>query len=172
VRELVEPRRYFVRSADGRAIYGFESESTAAAVAREYGPGASVVDTLAQAYVPMLQEVQLADGRPTLVISPVGGWDTGRFGLNRDLIEAVKRGRVAIVHAFLAKGASADARDADRGSALHWAAARGATDVAELLLAHGADVNARDASGLSPLDVAERRGKQAIATVLRERGAN
>ncbi len=163
--------RYYVRSPDGRVAFGFDQDKVANAVALEQGPGAAVVDTLAQAYMPMLQEVKLVDGKPALVLGPVGGWDTGRFGLDRDLIELVKRGRVEIAHAFLEKGASANSRDAKGGSALHWAAARGEEGVAELLIAHGAEIGATDASGKTALAVAESRGKLSIASLLRNRGA-
>ena len=163
--------RYYVRSPDGRAIFGFDSEAVAGAVAIESGAGAAVVDTLAQAYAPMVQEVRIVDGEPQLAIAPIGGWDTGKFGVDRDLIEAVKRGRADIVHAFLAKGADAKACDPKGGSALHWAAARGEETVAQLLLAHGADLTATDRSGRSALAVAEGRGKSAVAALLRSRGA-
>jgi ankyrin repeat protein len=163
--------RYYVRSPDGRVAFGFDRDTVANAVALEHGPGATVIDTLAQAYVPMLQEVRLVDGKPSLVLAPVGGWDTGRFGLDRDLIESVKRGRVEIAHAFLEKGASANARDDKGSTALHWAAARGEKKIVELLLARGADIGARDGSGRSALEVAELRGKPEIAELLRHRAA-
>ncbi|MGO8737875.1 ankyrin repeat domain-containing protein [Rhodoblastus sp.] len=168
---MTTAHRYWVRSPDGRVAYGFEREQVAISVALEYGVGASLVDTLAQAYMPMLQIVELGDGAPRLALGPVGGWDTGRFGLDRDLIEAIKKGRVEIVHAFLAKGASANAADARGGRALHWAAARGEASVVELLLNQGADIAALDASGRSALAVAEARGKGNVADLLRSRGA-
>ncbi len=161
--------RYYVRSPDGRATFGFDAESTAATVALEYGPGAALVDTLAQAYAPMLQVVERVDDAAKLSVGPIGGWDTGRFGLDRDLIEAVKRGRLEIVHVFLAKGASANARDARGGTALHWAAARGVVDVVELLVAHGADLGAVDDKGRLARDVAESRGHAALAAWLAAR---
>ena len=162
--------RYYVRSPDGRVAFGFNADAVASAVALEHGVGAAVIDTLAQAYMPMLQEVRLVDGVPALVLGPVGGWDTGRFGLDRDLIEAVKRGRVEIVHAFLEKGASANACDNKGGAALHWAAARGEAVVVRLLLARGADADARDASGRTPLEVAKMRDKSEIVEILRNPG--
>ncbi len=163
--------RYYVCSPDGRVAFGFETETVANAVALEHGVGAAVVDTLAQAYMPNLQEVKLVYGKPALVLAPVGGWDTGKFGLDRDLIESIKRGRVAIVHAYLAKGASANARDDKGGTALHWAAARGEDNVVELLLANGAVTDVLDSSGKTPLAVAESRGKSSVASLLRGRGA-
>ena len=87
------------------------------------------------------------------------------------LIESIKRGRVAIVHAYLAKGASANARDDKGGTALHWAAARGEDNVVELLLANGAVTDVLDFSGKTPLAVAESRGKSSVASLLRGRGA-
>lgn len=168
---MTTAHRYWVRSPDGRVAYGFEREQAAIAVALEYGVGAAVVDTLAQAYMPLLQIVERSGGELRLALGPVGGWDTGRFGLDRDLIEAIKKGRVEIVHAFLAKGASANAADDRGGRALHWAASRGDASVVELLLNQGADIAALDASGRSPLAVAEARGKKDIADLLRSRGA-
>lgn len=168
---MTAAHRYWVRSPDGRVAYGFEREQVAVSVAMEYGVGASLVDTLAQAYMPMLQIVERVDGELRLALGPVGGWDTGRFGLDRDLIEAIKKGRVEIVHAFLAKGASANAADDKGGRALHWAASRGEASVVELLLNQGADIAALDARGRSPLAVAEARGKQIVAELLRSRGA-
>ena len=163
--------RYYVRSPDGRAAFGFDQDAVAHAVAIEHGVGAAVVDTLAQAYMPMLQEVKLVDGRPALVLAPIGGWDTGRFGLDRDLIESVKRGRVEIVHAFLEKGASANARDANGGSALHWAAARGEDAVAELLIAHGAEIRRPTPRGKPHLRSRKVAANWPIASLLRNRGA-
>jgi hypothetical protein len=163
---MAEPYRYYVRSPDGRAIFGFESSEAAETAARAYGEGAHVVDTLAQAYRPMLQEMRGGE----LVISGFGGWDTGRFGLDRDLIEAIKKGHVAIPHAFLAKGADANARDSHGGPALHWAVAGGRPETVKLLLDEGADPSARDAEGQSALDLAKARGRQEIAELLRQAG--
>lgn len=163
-----EVRRYYVRSPDGGLIFGFDRIEAATAAALDYGEGAALVDTQAQAYHPMLQTVRI-EGRPKLAFEPVGGWDTGRFPLERDLIEAVKKGRVEIVHAFLAKGASADARDEKGGTALHWAVARRRLDVIELLLTHGADARVQDAAGCGALELAERLELREIAQALRKR---
>lgn len=167
----MKPTRYYVRSPDGRSIFGFDQLEAARTVALEYGAGAALVDTLAQAYYPMLQEVAAADGGKQLVYSPIGGWDTGRFSLDRDLIEAVKKGSAAIVHAFLAKGASADARDAKGGTALHWAVGRGSPDVVALLIKTGADINTVDGKAQTPLAIAIRMDRHEIADVLRAAGA-
>lgn len=163
--------RYYVRSPDGRAIFGLDMIEVARTVALEYGEGACLVDTLAQAYHPMLQVVTREPAGLALVFSAIGGWDTGRFTLDRDLIEAVKKGSAPIVHAFIEKGASANARDANGGTALHWAAGRGSLDVVALLLAKGADVNARDSAGQTALDVAIKKDRGAITERLRAAGA-
>ncbi|KAB2847155.1 MAG: ankyrin repeat domain-containing protein [Hyphomicrobiaceae bacterium] len=157
--------RYFVRSADGRAIYGFEKLAAAETAAKAYGDGANLIDTLAQAYFPMLQTV--AGGE--IVYAGFGGWDTGRFALERDLIEAVKKGHPAIVHAFLEKGASARATDAKGGTALHWAVARGKLESVRLLLTAGADPAVKDATGQTPLDLARKRGNTEIVALLEGR---
>lgn len=163
-----EGHRYYVRSPDGGFIFGFDRIEAATVAALEFGEGASLVDTQAQAYHPMLQTVRI-EGQLQLAFEPVGAWDTGRFSLERDLIEAVKKGRVEIVHAFIAKGASVDARDEKGGTALHWAVARGRRDVIELLLTHGADADVPDAAGCSALELAERRELREIAEALRRR---
>ncbi len=163
---MTEAYRYYVRSPDGRAIFGFETSEAAETAARAYGEGAHVVDTLAQGYRPMLQEVR--DGE--LVLAGFGGWDTGRFGLDRDLIEGIKKGHVAIAHAFLAKGAIANARDRHGGPALHWAVGGGRAETVKLLLDHGADPRALDGEDQTALDLAQKRGRDEIAEVLRGGG--
>jgi hypothetical protein len=159
---MAELRRYFVRAPDGGAIAGYDNPETAEYVAHQYGDGAHLVDTLAEAYHPMVQEVQ--DGK--LVFLPLGGWDTGRFGVDRDLIMGIKKGHVAIVHAFLAKGADANARDDNGAPAVLWAVASDRPEVLRLLLVHGADTAARDADGTSALDLARRRAAAAMVEVL------
>lgn len=168
--------RYWVRSADGRSIFGFERLEAATTAALEMPAGAHLVDTMAQAYFPVLQEVQAGElgGRSAgvqkiLVYLPYGGWDNGRFGLDRDLIEAIKKGHVAIVHAFLAKGASANARDAKGGTALHWAAGGGRAEIVQLLLGAGADPVAMDGFGQTPADVARAKGREALAEMIESR---
>ncbi len=155
--------RYYVISPNGKMILGLDNTRAAEATALEYGDGAQVIDTLAKAYQPMLQEV--LDGE--LVISGVSGWDTGKPGqLDRDLIEAVKKGKAAIVRAFLEKGADANARDRKGGSALHWAAGGGHPDIVALLLRAGADATALDHNNMTPQDVARKRGRKDIVNLL------
>ena len=162
---MTAPRqfRYYVRSPDGKAIFGFDNEQAAEATALDYGQGAFVVDTLAKNYDPMVSEV--IDGE--LLIAGISGWATGRPGaLDADFIEGVKRGHVAIAHAFLAKGANVNAHDSHGSPALHWAVGGGHMDVVALLLEHGADRQAMDGNGLTALDVAKRRGRNEIIGLL------
>jgi hypothetical protein len=152
--------RFYVRPRDGRVIYGFDLPEAAEAAALEYGEGASVVDTLAKNYEPMLQQV--IDGE--LLIAGVSGWDTGKAGgLERDLIEAVKTGRTEIVEAFLTKGADINARDKNGGSVLHWAVGGGHVEMVNLLLQRGADASIVDNNGKTLRNIALKHGKTAIA---------
>jgi Ankyrin repeats (3 copies) len=156
--------RYYVRSSDARTLYGFDIYEAAAVTAREYGEGTFVVDTMAQAYMPMLHQVR--DGE--LVYAGFGGWDTGRFSLERDLIEAVKKGHVAIVQAFVAKGADVDGRDFKGAPALHWAVGGGKPEIIHVLLQAGADTKALDSHGLTASEVAQKRGREDLVEVLQK----
>ncbi|GBE44375.1 ankyrin repeats [bacterium BMS3Bbin10] len=164
---MAEDHRYFIRSPDGSRIFGLARYEAAKVAALDYGEGALVVDTLAQAYFPMLNEVTGGE----FVYAGFGGWDTGRFGLDRDLIEGIKKGHVAIVQAFHAKGADVNARDPLGGPALHWAVGGGRKEIVEFLLAQGADVAAKDHNGKTALEVARDRGRAAIAEILEKAGA-
>ena len=84
------------------------------------------------------------------------------FGLDRDPIEGIKKGHVAIAHAFLAKGANVGARDSHGGPSLHWAVGGGRAEIVKRLLDHGADPRIQDA---------EARGRDEIAVLLRQAGA-
>ncbi len=106
-----------------------------------------------------------------LVYAGYGGWDTGRFGIDRDFIEGIKKGHVAIAQAFLANGADVNARDAGGGPALHWAVGGGKSEIVSLVLAHGADLTARDRHGQTALGLAIKRGQRHIADLLRRAGA-
>jgi len=159
--------RFYVRSSDGRGIAGYDKRETAEYVALEYGAGAHLVDTLAPVYHPMVQEVEIVGGKKELTYLPIGSWGTGRFSPERDLIEAIKKGHVAIAHSFLAKGANPDACDDHDGPAICWAAASGNVEIVSLLIDQGADVKARDANGANALDVAEKKGKQEVVDLLK-----
>jgi hypothetical protein len=162
------PRRYYVRSPDGSAIAGFDQLESAKHAALAYGDGAFLVDTLAQAYYPMLQQVSGGE----IIYAGFGGWDTGRHGLDYDLIEAIKKRHVALVHAFLAKGASANAKDRRGAPALLWAVGGGKADCVRLLLDFGAEANAKDAEGICALALARRKNKADLQDILRAAGAS
>ena len=157
-----DPHRYYVRSPDGRMITGYDRPDAAKAVALEYGEGAVVVDTLAQAYYPVAEEVIGGE----LLHAGVGGWNAGKQNPAKDLIEAIRKGHPAVVHAFLAKGSDSNSRDANGGTALHWAASRGSTEIARLLLDAGADPAATDGDGKTPREVAEAKGKNKLVELL------
>lgn len=159
--------RYFVRSPDGGEIAGHDGPGAARAAALEYGDGALLIDTLAGTYLPMLQQCRDGD----VVYAGYGGWDTGRFGIDRDFIESIKKGHPAIVHAFIAKGADVNARDSAGGPALHWAVGGGKREIVGLILDHGADVSRTDRHGQTALDLARKKGRIEIAGIL-ERAAS
>ena len=157
-----EPHRYYVRSPDGRMITGYDRSDAAKAVALDYGEGAVVVDTLARAYYPVAEEVIGGE----LLHAGVAGWSAGRSNPSRDLIEAIRKGYPAVVHAFLKKGSDPNARDANGGTALHWAASRGNAEIARLLLDAGADPSATDGDGNTPLQIAANKGKTEMVGIL------
>ena len=134
----------------------------AQAAALEYGEGAFVIDTKASTYNPMLHRVEQGE----LIITGFGGWGGGRMGLDDDLIEAIKKGHVAIVHAFIAKGGDVNARDRRGGPALHWAVGGGKIEIVRLLLDHGADIACVDSSGQTAKQLAHKRGREEIAALL------
>jgi len=154
--------RYYVRSPDGRMITGYDRPDAAKAVALEYGEGAVVVDTLAQAYYPVAEEVVGGE----LLHTGVGGWNAGRQNPAKDLIEAIRKGHPAVVHAFLVRGSDPNSRDANGGTALHWAASRGSVEIAQLLLDAGADIAATDRQGRTPLQIAESKGRYRLVELL------
>ena len=73
-----------------------------------------------------------------------------------ELIDAVARGDLPAVQAFIDEGIDVCQADYDQRTALHLAAAEGKVEVARLLIAAGADVAARDRWGSTPLQEAIR----------------
>jgi len=81
------------------------------------------------------------------------------------------RGRhEATVRLLLERGANADVRDKDGGTALHWVAEDGHEATARLLLERGADIDARDKAGWTALYRAVGSRHEAIVRLLLERG--
>ena len=159
--------RFYVRSPDGKMVVGDDDVNVAKAVALDYGEGAHLVDTRAQAYHPIAQKV----GGGELSYVEIGGWGAGTFTVERNLIESIEKGHAAIVHAFFVKRADADAKDDNGGPALPWAVARGKAEIVDLLIAHGADVSARDGEGTRAIDLAVKRNKPALVDILKRAGA-
>lgn len=154
--------RYYTRSPDGQALYGFGTMQGAETAAQEYGDEACIVDTQALTYEPMVQMVK--DGK--VVFFGVSGWDTNKLNESQNMIEGIRNGHVAIVHAYIARGADVNFADKSGGTPLHWAAARGLKDIVELLLSKGADSKQTDEDGELPLDIAKAKGKADIAELL------
>jgi len=123
-----------------------------------------VVDTLAPVYVPMIQRV--VDGE--LQILGVGGWGADCLSLEQNLLQAIKRKQVAIVHAFFAKGADPDTRDERGKPAIIWAVASGQPEIVQFLLEKGADPTATDPEGVSALGLATERREMEIIGVLEQ----
>jgi hypothetical protein len=155
-------RRYFVRSPDGESITGFDRPEAAELAARNLGENAHVVDTLAPVYVPMIQQVVGGE----VQILGVGGWGADRLSLEQNLLQAIKRKQVAIVHAFCAKGADPDTRDEAGKPAINWAVASGRPEIVQFLLDQGADPGAVDPEGMTALGLAAERGQKEITGVL------
>jgi hypothetical protein len=156
--------RYFVRSPGGESIDGYDRSEAAEPAAIRLGENAHVVDTLAPVYVPMIQRV--VDGE--LQILGVGGWGADRLSLEQNLLQAIKRKQVAIVHAFFAKGADLDARDERGRPAIIWAVASGRSEIVQFLLEKGADPSAIDPEGVTALGLAtERRATEIIGILER-----
>ena len=89
------------------------------------------------------------------------------------LLDAARRGDVAVVRTLIAKGADVDEADGDGMTALHWAAARGHADVAALFIAAEADVQAKTRIGrYTPLHLASRGGHVAVVAMILEAGGD
>ena len=116
--------RYFVRSPDGESIAGYDRHEAAEQAAIKLGEHAHVVDTLAPVYVPMIQQVFGGE----LQILGVGGWGADRLSLEQNFLQAIKRKQLAIVHAFVARGANPDTRDEAGRPAIIWAVASSSND--------------------------------------------
>jgi hypothetical protein len=156
--------RYFVRSPDGESIASYDRPEAAELAAKSLGENAHIVDTLAPVYVPMIQRV--VDGE--LQILGVGGWGADRLSLEQNLLQAIKRKQVAIVHTFVAKGADPGTRDERGRPAIIWAVASGRPEIVQFLLEQGADPAVTDPEGVSALGLATERQETEIIAAIKQ----
>lgn len=161
---MTKSHRFFLCPPEGGTMTGISGLKPAREAALEMGDGALIVDTMAQTYRPMLQECR--DGE--IVFAGFGGWDTGKFGIDRDFIEAIKKGNAVIVLAFLSKGANVNAVDNNGGPALHWAVGGGKAKIVQLLLNHGANLTATDSHGQTALELAGKKNLPEIINHLKQ----
>lgn len=159
---MVKTHRFFLCPPDGGAMTGISGLKPAREAALELGDGTLIVDTMAQTYRPMLQECRAGE----VVYAGFGGWDTGKFGVDRDFLESIKKGNLVIVRAFLAKGANVNAVDGNGGPALHWAVGGGKAEIVQFLLDQGADVTATDSYGQTAQELATKKSMGEIIDLL------
>jgi hypothetical protein len=164
---LKADRRYFVRSPHGDSIASFDDAGAAERAALAMGENTCLVDTLAPVYVPMIQQVVAGQ----LQILGVGGWGADRLSPQQNLLQAIKRKQLAIVHAYCAKGASPDTRDDQGRPAIIWAVASGRAEILQFLLQQGADPAAADPQGTTALALATQRQAPELVSML-ERAAD
>ena len=88
------------------------------------------------------------------------------------LHEAAGRGKIEAVKLLIARGASIEATDEDKGTPLHTAAANGQAVAVDLLLAKGAKVDSVDNTGATPLAYAAYLGRAQAAEALLKKGAD
>lgn len=102
------------------------------------------------------------------------GVDPNCIGLNgRPVMSSyVWRDNTTRVEKMLARGANANAQDADGDTALHGAAQIGNVDIIRMLLDKGANINTKNHQGGTPLMWAAVFGNETAAVRLLERGAN
>ena len=91
---------------------------------------------------------------------------------SRTLIDAAKAGDATAVRALLAKGADANATDADGSTALHWAVENDDAELTSALLAAGARPRVANRHGIAPLHLAATNGNAAIVQRLIVAGAD
>ncbi len=98
----------------------------------------------------------------------------GGLGAAQDtrLLDAARAADAAGVAALLEQGASANTRQADGATALHWAAHWDDAAMADALVRAGADVDAANDFGATPLWLACRNGSAAMVGALLAAGAD
>ncbi len=88
------------------------------------------------------------------------------------LIQSVKDSNAPAVRSLLQSGASANAREPDGTTALHWAASRNDLKMVDLLINAGADVKALNRFGVNPLLIASNNASVAVVERLLKAGAD
>jgi len=92
-------------------------------------------------------------------------------GLNEDLLNAAKNGNINKAKTLISKGANANAKEKDGGTALMFAAEEGYPDIVKLLIDKGANVNAKDKKGKTALMYAKKNGYTDVIKFLKAHGA-
>jgi hypothetical protein len=116
--------------------------------------------------VPIMQRVTIwtLDNVPNTSVKASAG--------KSELVEAIRKGDLAMVQEITARGSSLDEPDKEFGiPPLGWAALYGNVDIARLLIDAGANVNERDRNGYRPLHSAAFLGRSKVFDLLLERGA-
>ena len=161
---MAKSHRFYLCPPGGGPLIGISGLKPAREAAQQLGDGTMIVDTMAQTYRPMLQECRDSE----IVYAGFGGWDTGKFGVDRDFIESIKKGNAVIVRAFLAKGANVNAIDGNGGPALHWAVGGGKAEIVQLLIEQGADLTATDSYDQTALALAKKKNLAEIIGLLED----
>lgn len=91
-------------------------------------------------------------------------------GMGQKMCQAACHGDLRVIKDLVKRGASVNAADYDKRSALHLAAAEGHADVVQFLVDNGAAVNSQDRWGGDPLKDAIRGGHSKCQTILRAAG--
>ena len=104
-----------------------------------------------------------------LLLAPAGGAAAGQ---DTRLVDAARGADATQVSALLEQGVSANARQADGATALHWAAHWDDTAMADALLGAGAAIDATNDFGVTPLWLACLNGSEAMVETLLAAGAD
>jgi ankyrin repeat protein len=108
-------------------------------------------------------------------IASLLGWESLGFatsGIDRQLIQAAKRGELQRVHKLLERWPSLHAKDRDRRTALHWAAQNGHAAIVRVLINAGASIHAIGLMGYRPLHFAAQFGHIDTVEILINARAN
>ena len=90
-----------------------------------------------------------------------------------EIFKAAAEGDLAKVRELVEKNPElVNARDEEKSTLLHGAAAAGHIDIVKYLLSKGADINARNNANQNPLLYAAFHGKAAVVSLLLEKGAD